>query len=116
MKTRRLARPSLHSVVRLAVLQRLPVLLGLVLQVVPLLQAAQHQTVEDVLAGLLDQMLEQTQRHDADLVTTNAQWVGLGCFLRTHYSSGFTALAVIFNHFHFTDPQFDKQYRLWTPI
>lgn len=53
----------------LAVLQGLSLLLRLVLQVVPLLQAAQHQAVEDVLVGLLDQLLKQPQRHDADLGT-----------------------------------------------
>lgn len=52
---------------RLAVLHRLALLLGFVLQVVPLLQAAQHQTVKDVLVGLLDQVFEQAERHDADL-------------------------------------------------
>lgn len=60
---------SLHGVVGLAVLQGLSLLLRLVLQVVPLLQAAQHQAVEDVLVGLLDQLLKQPQRHDADLGT-----------------------------------------------
>ena len=60
---------SLHGVVGLPVLQGLPLLLRLVLQVVPLLQAPQHQAVEDVLVGLLDEMLEQPQRHDADLGT-----------------------------------------------
>lgn len=60
---------SLHSVVGLAIFQGLSLLLRLVLQVVPLLQAAQHQAVEDVLVGLLDQLLEQPQRHDADLTT-----------------------------------------------
>lgn len=54
---------------RLPVLQRLPFLLRLVFQVVPLLQTAQHQTVEDVLIGLLDQLLEESQSHDADLET-----------------------------------------------
>lgn len=42
----------------LPVLQGLPLLLRFVLQVIPLLQAAQHQAVEDVLVGLLDQLLE----------------------------------------------------------
>lgn len=58
---------SLHSIMGLPVLQGLPLLLRLVLQVVPLLQATQGQAVEDVLVGLLDQLLEQAQRHDADL-------------------------------------------------
>lgn len=58
---------SLHGIVGLPVLQGLPLLLRLVLQVVPLLQAAQGQAVEDVLVGLLDQLLEQAQCHDADL-------------------------------------------------
>lgn len=58
---------SLHSIVRLPVLQRLPLLLRLVLHVVPLLQASQHQAVEDVPVGLLDELLEQPQGHDADL-------------------------------------------------
>lgn len=53
----------------LPVLQGLPLLLWFVLQVVPLFQATQQQAVEDVLAGLLDQMLKQPQRHDADLGT-----------------------------------------------
>ena len=56
---------SLHGVVGQAVLQRL--LLGFDLQVVPLLQAAQQQAEQDVLAGLLDQLLKQPQGHDADL-------------------------------------------------
>lgn len=51
----------------LPVLQGLPFLLRLVLQVVPLVQAAQSQAVEDVLVWLMDQLLEQTQCHDADL-------------------------------------------------
>lgn len=51
----------------LPVLQGLPLLLRLVLQVVPLVEAAQGQAVEDVLVGLLDQLLEQAQCHDADL-------------------------------------------------
>lgn len=54
---------------RLAVLQGLPLLLRFVLQVVPLLQVTQHQAVEDVLVGLLNQLLKQPQRHDADLRT-----------------------------------------------
>lgn len=53
----------------LPVLQGLPLLLRFVLQVVPLVQATQHQAVEDVLAGLLDQLLKQPQCHDADLGT-----------------------------------------------
>lgn len=66
----------------LAVLHGFPFLLGLVLQVVPLLQATQHQTVEDVLVGLLDQLLKQTQRHDADLRTRGNE-EGLGNEPRT---------------------------------
>ena len=58
---------SLHSVMGLAILQRLPLLLRFVLQVVSLLKVAEHQAVEDVLVGLLDQLLKQPQRHDADL-------------------------------------------------
>lgn len=54
---------------RLPILQGFPLLLRFVLQVVPLFQAAQHQAVEDVLVGLLDQLLKQPQRHDADLGT-----------------------------------------------
>ncbi len=53
----------------LPVLQGLPLLLRFVLKVVPLFQATQHQAVEDVLVGLLDQLLEQPQCHDADLGT-----------------------------------------------
>lgn len=49
---------SLHSIVGLPVLQGLPLILRLVLQVVPLLKAAQQQAVEDVLVGLLNQLLE----------------------------------------------------------
>lgn len=51
-------RGSLHGIMGLPVLQGLPLLLRFVLQVVPLFQAAQHQAVEDVLAGLLDQLLK----------------------------------------------------------
>lgn len=45
---------SLHSIMRLAIFQRLPLFLWFILQVIPLLQAAQHQVAEDVLVGLLD--------------------------------------------------------------
>ena len=58
---------SLQGIVELPVLQGLPLLLWFVLQVVPLFQAAQHQAVEDVLVGLLDELLKEPQRHDADL-------------------------------------------------
>lgn len=60
---------ALHSIVELPVLQGLPLLLRFVLQVIPLFQVAQHQTVEDVLVGLLEQLLKEPQRHDADLDT-----------------------------------------------
>lgn len=53
----------------LPVLQGLPLLLRFVLQVIPFFQAAQHQAIQDMLAGLLDQLLKQPQRHDADLGT-----------------------------------------------
>lgn len=72
---------SLHSVVGLPVLQGLsllPLLLRFVLQVVPLLQVAQHQAVQDVLVGLLDQLLEQPQRHDADLKTRKIRFTWQG--------------------------------------
>lgn len=49
---------SLHGIMGLPVLQRLPLLLWFVLQVVTLLQATQQQAVEDVLVGLLDQLLK----------------------------------------------------------
>lgn len=51
----------------LPVLQGLPLLLRFVLQVIPLLQTAQGQAVEDVLVRLLDQLLKEPQCHDADL-------------------------------------------------
>lgn len=60
----------LHSVVRLPVLHVLAFLalvLCLVLDVVALVNAAQHQVVQHVLARLLQQLLEQPQSHDADL-------------------------------------------------
>lgn len=43
---------------KLAVLQRLPVLLRFVFQVIPLFQTAQNQAVEDVLVGLLNELLK----------------------------------------------------------
>lgn len=61
----------------LPVLQGLPLLLRFVLQVIPLFQAAQHQAVQDMLAGLLDQLLKQTHRHDADLGTREEKERGL---------------------------------------
>lgn len=67
----------LHGVVRLPVLHvlaLLALLLGLVLDVVALVDAAQHQVVQNVLARLLQQLLEQPQGHDTDL---HIGWNGL---------------------------------------
>lgn len=63
----------------LPVLQGLPLLLRFVLQVIPLLQTAQDQAVEDVLVRLLDQLLEEPQCHDADLraqMEKRRAWLG----------------------------------------
>lgn len=68
-------RGPLHGIMGLAVLQRLSLFLWFVLQIVPLLQIPEHHAVEDVLVGLLDQLLKQPQRHDADLETGSTQVV-----------------------------------------
>lgn len=60
----------LHSIVRLPVLHVLAVLtfvLCLVLDVVALVDVPQNQVVQHVLARLLQQLLEQSQGHNADL-------------------------------------------------
>lgn len=44
---------------KLPVLQRLTLLLWFVFQVIPLFQAAENQAVEDVLVGLLNELLKQ---------------------------------------------------------
>lgn len=49
---------SLHGIVKLPVLQRLPILLWFVFQVIPLFQTAENQAVEDVLAGLLNELFK----------------------------------------------------------
>lgn len=57
--------PVLH------VLALLTFLLDLVLDVVTLLNVAQHQVVQHMLARFLQQLLEQPQGHDADLQWRN---------------------------------------------
>lgn len=50
---------SLHGIMKLPVLQRLPILLWFVFQVIPLFQTAQNQAVEDVLVGFLNELFKE---------------------------------------------------------